>query len=115
MNFPNDADGDALRRVASHTDITRPIAIDFVVVVPNQIAAESVATRVLMRGYTPSVEQDDETKVWTCYCTKEMVPTYAAIIAAQTELDQLSSEFDGYSDGWGTLINGEESDEKKES
>lgn len=104
--FPNDADGDALRRVASNSDLAKPMKIDFMVAVPSRNAAELIASRVGTHGYTPSVEQDQETKEWTCYCTKEMVATYEGIIAAQDELDALSRDLGGYTDGWGTFGNG---------
>jgi len=105
MNFPKDADGDALRNLAARCDITKPMAIEFTVVVPDKCAAEAVASRVLQRGYMPSIEWDDETDEWSCSCAKRMLPTYAAIVAAQQELDELSRDIDGYSDGWGTFGN----------
>jgi hypothetical protein len=33
-SFPNDADGDALRRVAERSDMSKPMDIDFAVDVP---------------------------------------------------------------------------------
>ena len=42
--YPNDADGDALRRVAgSGADMSRPMTIDFSVASPNREAADQVA------------------------------------------------------------------------
>ena len=31
MSFPNDADGDALRRIAERSDMSKPMDIDFAV------------------------------------------------------------------------------------
>lgn len=43
MSFPNDADGDALRRVAERSDMSKPMDIDFAVEVPNQARGEKMA------------------------------------------------------------------------
>lgn len=100
-DFPDDADGEALRKLASHADMGKPMKIDFFVVVPDEVAGSVLATRVQARGYVTSVEHDDPTGQWTCYCGKELVPTYDAIIAAQSELERSSADVGGYTDGWG--------------
>jgi hypothetical protein len=105
MEFPNDADGDALRKVAERSDMSKPMAIDFAVDVPNEACGEEVAKLAAPRGYTAAVELDEGSQRWTCYCTKHMVPTYEGVLAAQKELDELSAPFGGRSDGWGTLGN----------
>jgi hypothetical protein len=106
MDYPNDDDGDALRRVALTSDMTKPMVVDFAVDVPTEAAGEKIAALAAGRGYSADVELDDESQRWTCYCTKTMVATYAAMIAAQEELDELSAPFGGKSDGWGTAGNG---------
>lgn len=103
--FPDDADGDALRRVAERSDMSRPMNIDFAVDVPNQARAEGMAQLAAQRGYTTRVACDTPGQRWTCYCSKCMVPTYEAVVAAQKELDELSEPLGGRSDGWGTLGN----------
>ena len=106
MDYPNDADGDALRRVALTSDMTKPMVVDFAVDVPTEAAGEKIAALAAGRGYSADVELDEKSQRWTCYCTKTMVATYAAMIAAQTELDELSAPFGGKSDGCGTAGNG---------
>jgi hypothetical protein len=105
MNYPDDADGDALRRVAERSDMSQPMAIDFSVNVPDEPSGGEVARLATERGYTAVVEFDEDSQQWTCYCTKRMVPTYDAIVAAQQELDNISAAFGGHSDGWGTSGN----------
>jgi regulator of RNase E activity RraB len=105
MKYPDDADGDALRRVAERSDMSQLMTIDFFVNVPNEPSGEEVARLAAERGYTSVVEFDEDSQQWTCYCTKRLVPTYDAIVAAQQELDNLSAAFGGRSDGWGTLGN----------
>ncbi len=106
MKYPNDADGDALRRVAERSDMSKPMDLDFAVDIPTQASGENVARLAAERGYKAAVELHEPSQRWTCYCTKRMVPTYDAIIEAQKELDKLSAAFGGHSDGWGTLGNG---------
>src|SRR5688572_19035504 len=91
LEYPNDADGDALRRLeADRNDMTRPMAIDFTVAVPSRSAGQAVADAAQEMGYRTSVEQNEEDHAWTCYCTKHMVATYEAVVLAQRELDRLS-------------------------
>ena len=108
LDLPNDSDGDALRRLASHgSDLMKPMAIDFAVAVPNEDIGRAVAKSVEALGFEPDVYFDKDTKRWTCYCKKTMVPTYGNVIAAQNELDRLSRPLGGYADGWGSFGNGD--------
>lgn len=102
MKYPNDADGDALRRTSQHADMSRPMDVDFMVSVPSEQAGEEVARLVSSRGYAVSVECDEETREWTCYCKKHMLLTYDSVVDAQAELEQISASFGGHADGWGT-------------
>jgi hypothetical protein len=103
IQYPDDADGDALRSVASMgCDMTKPMEIDFFVAVPDQEAGQRVAELATGHGYRTKVVFDEEDDAWDCYCTKLMVPTYEAVCGAQSELDELSRPVNGYTDGWGT-------------
>src|SRR5437899_266323 len=104
--YPDDADGDALRRVAStDADIARSMDIDFFVAVPNRQAGEVVAQLAARQGYRTELVHDEENDAWDCYCTKAMLATYDGVVEAQRELDELSRPFGGKSDGWGTQGN----------
>lgn len=106
MSYPENADGDALRRVAGDgSDMTKPMLVDFMVAVPDERTGRQFAERVRTLGFEPKVERDSESQTWTCYCSKQMVPAYEAIILAQDDLDEMAKPFGGYSDGWGTLGN----------
>lgn len=107
MGYPDDADGDALRRVATHSNMSLPMGIDFAIDVPTEEAGHAVEQAASRRGYSTSVERDDASMRWTCYCVKRMVATYEAVVAAQQELGELSAPFGGRSDGWGTTGNGQ--------
>jgi hypothetical protein len=68
MDYPNDADGAALRRIATRCDMSKPMDIEFVVCVPDQVAGAELARAVAQRGYHPSLEFDEEAEEWICYC-----------------------------------------------
>jgi hypothetical protein len=68
MDYPNDDDGDALRRVATHSDISKPMDIDFAVDVPNETAGDEVARLAGDRGYSTKVSFDEDSRRWTRSC-----------------------------------------------
>ena len=104
--YPDDADGDALRKVAeSGADMSRPMVIEFSVDVPDERAARRVAEVVAPAGFDPSIFHHDETDSWSIYCAKEMLATYDAVIDVQSELNRLLRPHDGRCDGWGTYGN----------
>ena len=106
MDYPSDADGDALRRVASDgNDMSQPMDIEFSVIVPDRLSAERVVSTSAEHGYAASLYHDDEDDRWTVYCTKRMLASYDGVVRAQAELDRLSSPFGGCCDGWGTFGN----------
>jgi len=106
MVYPNDADGDGLRRVAAGgSDMSQPMEIDFFIAVPDKKSGEAIAAKIELLGYKTKLSLDSESDEWTCYCSRFMVPTYASVVECQKKLNHLSKEFGGYSDGWGTFGN----------
>jgi hypothetical protein len=104
--YPDDADGDALRRVASTgANMSLPMDIDFFVAVPGREAGEAVAQLASRAGFSTELVYDEEDDAWECVCTKRILPTYGDVVGAQRELDEMSRPFGGHSDGWGTLAN----------
>jgi len=116
LDYPNDADGDALRRVASDgSDMSKPMEIDFVVSAPSEDAANAIAYVAQARGFRTKVcrdadeEDEDIVTTWSCYCTRTMVATYRGVIRVQAELDAISRPLGGHADGWGTFGNAPDS------
>jgi regulator of RNase E activity RraB len=111
--YPNDTDGEALRRIAEDgNDMSGPMDVDFHVAAPDESVARRVAEGAAGLGYRTSIFFDDEEAdleeddaPWTCECTKSMVPGYDAILAAQAELDAVAKPLGAYCDGWGTFGN----------
>ena len=118
QKYPNDADRDALHRVAANgADMSRPMLVDFMVAATSEGAAESIARAVRALGYDTEVVRDTDddghgVDTWTVYCSRTMLLDYVSVTAFQAELDRVSAPFGGYSDGWGTFGN---SDAKEES
>jgi hypothetical protein len=111
-DFPNDADGDALRRfVAGGSDLTKPRFINFQVAVPDETAAKRLADVVWKLGYRVEIHASPECSLpWTCECSTRMLASYESVIAIQEELARLAAPFGGHPDGWGSF--GNDTDEK---
>jgi regulator of RNase E activity RraB len=108
IEFPNDSDGDALRRaLESGSDVAKPIFIDFHVAMPTEQSANVLAALARKLGYRTSVYDSAECRLpWTCQCSTRMLATYDGVLAIQAELAALSAPLEGFTDGWGTFGNG---------
>jgi len=113
MNYPNDADGQALANVAaSGMDMSQPVPIEFAIAVPGEHAGKAVYQAVSQKGYQSElyfdegepdfVEGDDEEfgPSWTVYAVVTIEPSYENVVRIQAELDQLASKSGGKCDGW---------------
>lgn len=61
MDYPNDADGDALRRVAGDgSDMSTPMEIDFAVAAPDEASAIGIAQAAQSKGYHTNIDRDGE-------------------------------------------------------
>lgn len=106
-DYPNDADGDALRRIEhGGSDMAKPMLIHFQIRVPTRNQAETLEAELCRIGYRTNVSDSTEFGLdWTCECSTRTLATYDVVIAIQNELDVVSAPFGGFSDGWGTLGN----------
>jgi regulator of RNase E activity RraB len=103
-DFPNDADGDALRRVAKDgSDMSKSMFIDFQMAIPNEEAATKLALAAKKLGYHAKTYASG--KSWTCECSTWMLATYEGVAAVQAELAAQGAPFGGFPDGWGTFGN----------
>ena len=104
--YPNDADGDALRSVAgSGSDMSSPMVIDFSVRVPDEAAARRLAVLVESLGFDPSIYQDPDNGSWSLNCSKSMLATHAGVVAAQIQLNEVAQPHGGSCQGWGSFGN----------
>lgn len=105
-NIPDDETGSVLKAyVKDGSDLSKPMNIDFFVVVPSKDNGEAVAQEIETLGFQTSVEFDDEAKEWTCYCNITIIPTYSNVVAIEKRLDDISKLFGGFSDGFGSYGN----------
>jgi hypothetical protein len=104
--FPNDENGDVLRRMqANGDDLAKPRDIDFTVVFPGQGVAEEFAAQLRRLGYRASVE---ETRCvpelpWDVVVVKHMLPSHSEISQFEETLEASASAFGGRNDGWGCM------------
>lgn len=104
--FPDDANGDVLRRMlSSGDDLSRARIVDFTIVFPNQTSALSFAQLFKLKGYATDVERTASvaTLPWDVVVKKSMVPEHHAITAFESELESAAGEFGGRNDGWGSF------------
>ncbi len=106
MDYPQDADGDSLRRVRdAGSNMALPMTIDFSINAPNEIAARAIAALVSTHGFDPSISDNEGRGSWSVYCSKTMVATYDSVVAAQAQLNQLTNSQGGSCEGWETFGN----------
>lgn len=103
-DIPDDDTGQAIKRWAKEgTDLTQPINIDFFVAVDNEFLGQKIAAELM--GFSTSVEKDDETGEWTCYCTKTMIPDYTAVLHVESMLQNIADKFGASYEGFGSFGN----------
>ena len=102
--FPNDATGDALRRMeAQGDDLTKPRNIDFTVVFADSSSAEHFAEHFRGLGHKVSVEptETDKDFPWDVLVVQQMVPSYDAITDFEDLLQSVADGWGGHNNGWG--------------
>ncbi|ANU28272.1 ribonuclease E inhibitor RraB [Planococcus versutus] len=104
--FPNDEDGQVLKMLSKQgVDFTEPQNVDFVIAVPAKKNDKAILETLRSEGFNCELEQDEETEEWTCYCFITMLLKYKEIVDIQKRLDELSKPHDGYTEGWGLMVN----------
>lgn len=104
--FPNDEDGQVLKMLYKQgVDFKEPQNVDFLVAVPDKKNGKAILETLRSDGFNCELEQDEETEEWTCYCFITMLLNYEEIIDIQKRLDELSKPYDGYTEGWGLMVN----------
>jgi hypothetical protein len=106
--FPNDENGDVLRRMAAQgIDLVSPRVIDFEHCFPDEPAARAFLATVLPTVAEARLIRPDPKNGsgWEVQCRDRMVPTHAAITETERRLADVAARFGGYADGWGSLSN----------
>jgi hypothetical protein len=104
--YPGDADGVSLRTVAEGgSDMSRPMIIDFSIAVADEASARRIAALVEPLGFDPSIYNDPDRGSWSVYASKSMLATYAGVVAARRQLNELVGPLGGNCDGWASFGN----------
>ena len=104
MIYPNDANGDALRRMEAQGDgLTRPRNIDFTVAFADASSAEQFAEHFRAFGHGVSVEVTERNQdfSWDVVVVQHMLPTYDGIANFENLLQSVADGWGGHNDGWG--------------
>lgn len=106
MNYPDDANGDALRRMeAAGERLTRPRDIEFTMVFPTEIKAKQFADDVPVLGHAACAKLTGtvEDFPWDAVAVKSVVPSHGEIGAFEGRSQREADAFGGRNDGWGCL------------
>jgi hypothetical protein len=103
-DFPDDENGDVLRRMQRNGDdfaVARDV--DFSVVFPSDTAAREFADRFGRLGFKVSVGESncDKGRPWDVTVTKHMPLSHAGITEFEETLQTDASPLAGCNDGWG--------------
>lgn len=104
MSHPNDATGDALRRLEAEGDnLSRARDIEFTIVFPDSSKAEEFAAHFRKMGYRARVRHAKvkEKHPWDVIVVKHMIPSHSGISEFERELQEIAATLGGYNDGWG--------------
>jgi hypothetical protein len=104
MMYPNDANGDVLRRMeARGVDLARPRNIDFTVVFAETVSAEQFAEQFRALGHEVSVKftETDQDFPWDVVVVQHMVPSHHGITDFENFLQSVAEGWGGHNDGWG--------------
>ena len=105
---PLDSDGDAMRRLIKHgSDLSKPMFIDFAVLVPDREIGLLFAGLASQLGFKTHflLVFGKEGQRWKCYCSKTMVADYNDLIATQAQFEELGRPHGAKPDGWGNFGN----------
>ena len=105
MGIPNDENGQVLRRMVEHgDDLTVPRPIDFEHVLPSLGTAQEMARAARELGYETRINRRGLlSRGRDVTCTREMLPTHAAITEAERCLAAIARKLGGHEDGWGCM------------
>ena len=106
--FPDDADGDVLRRLEeAGFDFTKAYDVDFYCYANDESTAKQILKKSEQIGYVSKIfvdeEDENKSKQYSVYMSVNIKITYAEVMRRQTELDGWLSDYNTRCDGWGGL------------
>ena len=105
--FPNDENGDVLRRMQENgDDLSQPRTVEFTVVFASESSAEEFADHFRRLGHIVSVRQSNcvPDLPWDVVVENDMLPSHEGITQFEKELERSASGLGGRNDGWGCFV-----------
>lgn len=104
MKFPDDENGDVLRRMQEGgDDLSKPRMIDFCFAFPQRGQALGFAALVDEREFEVCISYYEEREMWQAIVRRMMIPTHAAITRLEQQMTKRAEQVGGEPDGWGCL------------
>ena len=104
--FPDDENGDVLRRMQSNgDDLTIARNIDYTVVFASEALAEKFAAIYAAQGFETKVNNSGVVHElpWDVVVVNHMTPSHSGITAFEVRLAQDAAVLGGRNDGWGSF------------
>jgi hypothetical protein len=102
--FPNDLNGDVLRRMyVGGDDLARPRMINFSFVFPERRKALSFAQIIDDRDKEICIAYYEEREMWEVTVKHHLVPDYREVTAMESALALKAESVGGKADGWNCL------------
>jgi Regulator of ribonuclease activity B len=105
-DFPEDGNGDALRRLQKDGDaLVKPRDVDFTVVFATEALAREFAENFERLGHKVSIKNSNcvPDLPWDVLVVNHMVPSYDAINQFEDKLQGIADDLGGRNDGWGCI------------
>ena len=104
MQFPDDENGDVLRRMHEGGDaLTKARMIDFCFAFPSRDPAIQFASIVSEKEYEACISFYEERDMWQVIIKKHMIPSHTAISEIEVDLSSRAQGAGGEPDGWGCM------------
>lgn len=102
FEFPDDENGDVLRRMRTGgDDLSRPRTVDFEHQFSKKSDALLFVAEICGEDTKASISRAGQSDIWDVQVSIYMVPTHAAITEAETRLGNIARRLGGSPDGWG--------------
>lgn len=103
-DFPNDENGDVLRRMYQNgDDLTQPRMMDFCFVFPERRQALAFAEIVDGRDLEVCISYYEERDLWETIVKRHMIPLHREITTLELALTAQAESVGGEADGWGCM------------
>jgi hypothetical protein len=83
-------------------DLSKPQTIDFAFYLPSRQSAETLAPKLIAKGYKTRIQPAGGGKDYLLYARKRMVVTEDAMLERRKEFEALAQTVQGEYDGWGS-------------